>query len=270
MVADRRVPRHAEASGPELPLGGRERARVARRVVVRPEVERVRVAGGLHAVVAAGAAVRAHRAAVEHRHGGVELVLLRGVRDVAGDHHGLRTLAAQRPDGGIEDLGGERLVGAEGRVRAGPRGGRGTARGPATPRRARACRSAGRRWRACDRAAPGCPGRAAARRGRRARGSRRRRGRRAWSAASRCPAARPPARSRRSRRAPSSTTRASGRITPPSAPRRPALGGRAGRRARSRRRRARAGPRPRARSGRDRERAAATRSRRPAGRRADP
>jgi hypothetical protein len=116
VVADRRVPRHAEARRTELPLRGRQRPRMARRVVVRPEVERVRVAGGLHAVVAPGAAVRAHDAALQHPDRRLELVLLRGVDDVARDHHRLGPLACQPSHGGVEHLGGERLLGPERRV----------------------------------------------------------------------------------------------------------------------------------------------------------
>ena len=120
VVAEHRIPRRVEARRVEGPLRRGEQPGVARRVVVGAVVERVGVARLLHAVVARGAGVRAHAAAGEHGAGGVELIALRVVDEVARDHHGLGAQAVERADGGGEELGGERLLGPEGRSEGAP------------------------------------------------------------------------------------------------------------------------------------------------------
>ena len=84
MVSEHRVPRRPREAGSVEGRGRlREQPGVRRRVHVRPVVERVRVAGPLHPVVARPAAVRLNRPAADHRERPPELVQLCVVDQVA-------------------------------------------------------------------------------------------------------------------------------------------------------------------------------------------
>lgn len=120
MVADRRVPRHAQPGGAEGLLRGRERAGMARRVVVGPEEEGIRARRRLHAVISRAAAVRRDDPSLEHGERLIEFVRLCRVDDVAGHDHGLRALSRQSPDRRVEHLRRERLLRAERRVQRRP------------------------------------------------------------------------------------------------------------------------------------------------------
>ena len=137
VVAEHRIPRRVEPGRVERALRGGEQPGVARGVVVGAVVEGVGVVGLLHAVVARGAGVGMDTAAGEDGAGGVELVGLRVVDEVARDRHRLRVQAVERADGGGEDLGGQRLLGPEDGAEDAAEPVEERARARATPRRAR-------------------------------------------------------------------------------------------------------------------------------------
>jgi hypothetical protein len=92
------------------------RPQVAGSIHVGAVVERVGIARELHPVVAASAAVRTRHAASQDGERQPELVALCVVGEVAGDQHRVGPLRSNRADGGVQHLGGERLLRAERRV----------------------------------------------------------------------------------------------------------------------------------------------------------
>ena len=94
----------------------REQPGVRRRVHVRPVVERVRVAGPLHPVVARPAAVRLNRPAADHRERPPELVQLCVVDQVATLDHRVGCERVDRAYCACQHLRGQRLLRAKGRA----------------------------------------------------------------------------------------------------------------------------------------------------------
>jgi hypothetical protein len=113
VVAERRIPRRAQAGCRERPRRRGQQTGVARRVEVRAVEERVGSVGRLDAVVSGTARVGIDPAAVEHGQRLVELGPLRGVEDVAGHDDGVGREPVDRAHGRGQHLRAERLVRAE-------------------------------------------------------------------------------------------------------------------------------------------------------------
>ncbi len=117
VVARHAEPRAADAGGADAELRPGEQPHVARRVDVGAVEERVGVVGGLDALVAGAARVGPQAAAAQQPQRPAELVALRVVGHVAGDQRGVGVLPADGADGRRGDLGAERLLRPERRVK---------------------------------------------------------------------------------------------------------------------------------------------------------
>ena len=116
MVAEHRAPPHPESPAHERADGLAEQTGVAGGVEVGPVVERVRVAGQLHAEVAVRPAAGMDDAPAQDGQRLGELVALVVVDQIAALDHEVGAQRLDRPRGAGEHLGGERLVRAERRL----------------------------------------------------------------------------------------------------------------------------------------------------------